>query len=54
MDPYIAAKIIAAGIEKVKIRSVFTCNCIVGVCAKCYGANMATAKQIELVKLLVL
>ncbi len=38
----IAKKIIAAGIEQVSIRSVFTCNSRYGVCAKCYGKNMAT------------
>ena len=48
MDPYIAEKIVAAGIKGVKIRSVFTCNCRVGVCAHCYGMNMATAKKIDI------
>ena len=38
----IAKNIIAAGIEQVSIRSVFTCNSRFGVCAKCYGKNMAT------------
>ncbi|MDE6074799.1 MAG: DNA-directed RNA polymerase subunit beta', partial [Clostridia bacterium] len=38
----LAKKIIAAGIEQVSIRSVFTCNSRFGVCAKCYGKNMAT------------
>ena len=38
----IAKNIIAAGIEQVSIRSVFTCNSRYGVCAKCYGKNMAT------------
>ena len=38
----IAKEIIAAGIEQVSIRSVFTCNSRYGVCAKCYGKNMAT------------
>lgn len=38
----IAKEIIAAGIEEVSIRSVFTCNSRYGVCAKCYGKNMAT------------
>ena len=30
---------------KVKIRSVFTCKSKHGVCAKCYGMNMATAEK---------
>ncbi|MGN0805060.1 MAG: DNA-directed RNA polymerase subunit beta' [Candidatus Coproplasma sp.] len=38
----IAKQIISAGIEQVSIRSVFTCNSRFGVCAKCYGKNMAT------------
>ncbi|MDE7380144.1 MAG: DNA-directed RNA polymerase subunit beta', partial [Clostridia bacterium] len=38
----LAKQIIAAGIEAVSIRSVFTCNSRYGVCAKCYGKNMAT------------
>jgi len=38
----LAKKIISAGIEQVSIRSVFTCNSRYGVCAKCYGKNMAT------------
>ncbi len=38
----IAKNIVAAGIEQVSIRSVFTCNSRYGVCAKCYGKNMAT------------
>ena len=37
-----AKKIVDAGIEQVSIRSVFTCNSRFGVCAKCYGKNMAT------------
>ncbi|MGN0806367.1 MAG: DNA-directed RNA polymerase subunit beta' [Candidatus Coproplasma sp.] len=38
----IAQKIVEAGIEQVSIRSLFTCNSRYGVCAKCYGKNMAT------------
>ena len=33
-------------LKKVKIRSVFTCKCRIGVCAKCYGMNMATGKKL--------
>jgi DNA-directed RNA polymerase subunit beta' len=36
-----AKKITDAGIEKIKIRSVLTCKARHGVCAKCYGANLA-------------
>ena len=42
IDDRMADKIIASGAEKVHIRSVLTCKSRVGVCAKCYGANLAT------------
>ena len=48
VDAHMADKIVAAGVTKVKIRSVFTCDCKTGVCAKCYGMNMATAKKIDI------
>ena len=48
VDDTLAEKICATGVKKVKIRSVFTCSCRVGVCAKCYGMNMATAKKIDI------
>ena len=48
MDIDIAEKVTSLGVKKVKIRSVFTCNCKVGVCARCYGMNMATAKKIDI------
>ena len=34
-------------IEKVKIRTILTCKCKNGVCAKCYGANMATGEAVQ-------
>src|SRR4029434_9639630 len=37
-----------AGIEKVKIRSVLTCTSRRGVCAKCYGRDLATGRMVEL------
>ena len=43
----IAARIEAAGIETVEIRSVLTCESKKGVCAKCYGRNLATARMVE-------
>jgi DNA-directed RNA polymerase subunit beta' len=48
MDGDIAEKIEAAGVKKVRIRSVFTCKSKHGVCAKCYGMNMATAQKINI------
>jgi len=43
----IAREIIEAGIEKVSIRSAFTCNTRHGVCKKCYGINLATGEEVE-------
>ena len=34
-------------IEEVKIRTILTCKCKVGICAKCYGANMATGEAVQ-------
>ena len=48
MDVNLAEKVEKAGINKVKIRSVFTCKSRHGVCAKCYGMDMATAKKISI------
>lgn len=48
VDSEMAETIVATGVKKVKIRSVFTCKCKIGVCAKCYGMNMATAKKINI------
>ena len=43
----IADKIISAGITKVPIRTVLTCKSKHGVCAKCYGRNLATGFMVE-------
>ncbi|MGB0521686.1 MAG: DNA-directed RNA polymerase subunit beta' [Flammeovirgaceae bacterium] len=37
-----------AGIEQVEIRSVLTCETRLGVCAKCYGQNLATGKEVQI------
>ena len=46
-----AAKVIQAldkmGRDSVKIRTILTCRSHLGVCAKCYGANMATTKLVQ-------
>ena len=42
-----ADAIVAAGIEEVTIRSVFTCDTNHGVCKKCYGRNLATGSEVE-------
>src|SRR2546423_850323 len=38
----------AGGIERVRIRSVLTCESRRGVCIKCYGRNLATGRVVEL------
>ncbi|HBL30118.1 MAG TPA: DNA-directed RNA polymerase subunit beta', partial [Acidobacteria bacterium] len=38
----------AAGIERVKIRSVLTCEARRGCCASCYGRNLATGRMVEI------
>ena len=43
-----AKEICSAGIERVSIRSVFTCTSRIGVCAKCYGKDMATTKPVKI------
>ena len=40
--------IVDAGIVLVKIRSVLTCKSRVGVCAMCYGRNLATGKRVDI------
>ncbi len=44
----IIGKVIAAGIENVKVRSVLTCESRVGTCAKCYGRSLATGKLVDI------
>ncbi len=43
-----AAAIQEAGIEKVFIRTILTCRSRVGLCAKCYGANMASGRTVRI------
>ncbi|HOJ11865.1 MAG TPA: DNA-directed RNA polymerase subunit beta' [Clostridiales bacterium] len=43
-----AEKVENAGIKKVKIRSILTCHSAYGVCAKCYGANLATGGEVDI------
>jgi len=47
VDEKIADKIISSGIKGMRIRNTFTCDCKDGICAKCYGRNMATGKLVE-------
>ncbi len=43
----IAERISSLPIEQVEIRSVLTCESKKGVCAKCYGRNLATGRMVE-------
>ena len=54
ITPSRAAKIMSVGvdkdgqpIDKLKIRTILTCRSHVGICAKCYGANMATGEAVQ-------
>ena len=44
----IALRIEESSIEEVEIRSVLTCETKQGVCAKCYGRNLATGKMVHI------
>ena len=44
----IANKIVAAGITKVKVRSILECKSMHGACAKCYGMGLATRERVNL------
>jgi DNA-directed RNA polymerase subunit beta' len=48
IDEQIAANLQRAGVEELKIRSVLTCECGRGVCAMCYGRNLATGQFVKL------
>ena len=43
-----ADMIVAAGIEKVKVRSVFGCRTKNGVCSKCYGMGLSTHEEVNI------
>ena len=54
ITPSRASKIMSVGvdadgnpIEEVKIRTILTCHSHTGICAKCYGANMATGEAVQ-------
>ena len=42
-----AKRISAAGITRVQVRSVLGCRCKHGVCARCYGENLATSETVN-------
>ncbi|HKM04734.1 MAG TPA: DNA-directed RNA polymerase subunit beta' [Lachnospiraceae bacterium] len=54
ITPSRATKILSVGvnekgkpIEEVKIRTILSCRSHIGICAKCYGANMATGEAVQ-------
>ena len=54
ITPKRAAQVVSKGVDekgepitKVKIRTILTCRSHVGICAKCYGANMATGQAVQ-------
>ncbi len=54
ITPSRAAKVLSIGVdengepvEKVKIRTILTCRSHIGICAKCYGANMANGEAVQ-------
>ncbi len=54
ITPKRAAAVVSKGVDKdgnplnsVKIRTALTCKSHIGVCAKCYGANMATGEAVQ-------
>jgi DNA-directed RNA polymerase subunit beta' len=48
IDEKIAAELQRIGVESLKIRSVLTCECGRGVCAMCYGRNLATGQFVKM------
>ena len=54
ITPMRAARIMSEGVDengkpfnKIKIRTILSCRCHNGICAKCYGANMATGETVQ-------
>ena len=48
MNEELVNRIVKAGIQRVKIRSIINCCAKDGVCAKCYGANLATDQPVAI------
>ncbi|MBM4147431.1 MAG: DNA-directed RNA polymerase subunit beta' [Lentisphaerae bacterium] len=48
IDEDVCLRISEAGIERVRIRSVLTCESRDGLCARCYGRDLATGRPVEL------
>ncbi|UUT36541.1 hypothetical protein L2X98_22560 [Microbacterium elymi] len=41
-------RLVEAGVQTIKVRSVLTCDSAVGVCARCYGRSLATGKMVDI------
>jgi DNA-directed RNA polymerase subunit beta' len=48
IDEAIAEKIVSSGVIQVRIRSVLTCESRNGLCARCYGRDLATGRPVEI------
>ena len=48
VTPQLARKIADAGVTTMQVRSVLTCRCQNGVCAKCYGTNLAHSGLVDI------
>ncbi len=47
ITPEIADKIEELGLDSIRVRSPLTCDSALGVCAKCYGWDLSTGRQVE-------
>ena len=47
IDEVIARKIEASSVDSIEVRSPLTCEAKTGICAKCYGRNLATGKMVQ-------
>ncbi len=48
ISPDMAEQVEEAGIKSVLIRTVLTCRSTIGICSKCYGANMASGRSVRI------
>jgi DNA-directed RNA polymerase subunit beta' len=48
LNSILVDKLVAAGVENVRVRSVLTCESKLGVCAACYGRSLPTGKAVDI------
>ncbi len=48
IDPKLAKLVSSRGVKQALVRSVLTCRCETGVCARCYGMNMAHGGKVDI------